>query len=632
MRRLILPLAIAALCAVGLWGCGSVPTTIAGKPWLKRGVATSDRMETPSRNPLRKRTDSKRPSRELAEADRQLTESVHSKQDEKPLSRNEKLAKFDPETLQLIEDELAATPPEEREDFFEVVLSLQPAMVRQFIHTRRVVRQVGQDSPGRFVASEQQIGSRRNPVQLVAGERSPTDGRSSVNSQDPSQNVMGRNPSRDPGLGAVDPWNRQTQPGQRAATGGWANDSQKPPAPLPFNQIPALPATGHSAGYTPGNSNPVQIEAKDFVTRNPQTPPQVQPPPGGASTPVNQNRDPISGIPNRPRRFQNARIPTDYNPLTPPVPNYTERGTDPFAAKNAPPIRTASQNPNQRLMGVANSLGLGDSFGPPSNDRGNEIANQPNIVASPASEKADLNRIIAAMEAEVAGLRYADLAEPTQKVAYVRKHVDLRMLYLMSGQEARAVAAIPDIPAPDQEFWQQTFWAMSNYFDTNSMPDSDYRATQTIAQLRTAIQKLQEHARLELRSVAFCHKISSFGNFDRFQQDEFGPGQPVLVYAEVANFKSEPTALPNKPNQMAYRTQLKSSIEIHRLGPSGDLVERFEFEPTEDLCHNHRRDYFHSYEFTIPQRISLGPHVMTLTVEDQLSRKVATYRLNFMVK
>jgi hypothetical protein len=68
------------------------------------------------------------------------------------------------------------------------------------------------------------------------------------------------------------------------------------------------------------------------------------------------------------------------------------------------------------------------------------------------------------------------------------------------------------------------------------------------------------------------------------------------------------------------------------LGPSGDLVERFEFEPTEDLCHNHRRDYFHSYEFTIPQRISLGPHVMTLTVEDQLNRKVATYRLNFMVK
>ena len=99
-----------------------------------------------------------------------------------------------------------------------------------------------------------------------------------------------------------------------------------------------------------------------------------------------------------------------------------------------------------------------------------------------------------------------------------------------------------------------------------------------------------------------------------------------------ATLKSKPATLPQKPNDTLYRTQLKSSVEIHRLGPGGELVERFDFEPTEDYCHNHRRDYFHSYEFTIPQRISLGPHVMTLTVEDQQSRKVATYRLNFMVK
>ena len=187
------------------------------------------------------------------------------------------------------------------------------------------------------------------------------------------------------------------------------------------------------------------------------------------------------------------------------------------------------------------------------------------------------------MEKDVGRMRFADQTTPEKKHAYIQKHVYLRMLYLMAGQEARAVTAIPDIPAADQEFWQQTLWAMSNYFDIESMPQDDYRATQTIAQLRTAIQKLQENARLELRNVAFCHKISSFGNFDRFPRDEFGPGQPVLVYAEVANFKSTPTTLPNKPNETAYRTQLKSSIEIHRLGPNGELVERFDFEPTEDL-------------------------------------------------
>ena len=74
-------------------------------------------------------------------------------------------------------------------------------------------------------------------------------------------------------------------------------------------------------------------------------------------------------------------------------------------------------------------------------------------------------------------------------------------------------------------------------------------------------------------------------------------------------------------------------MEIYRVGPDGGLVDKIEFPPDEDLCSSPRRDYFHSYEIRIPQRItSLGPHVLKLTVEDQLSRKTATYSLNFTVK
>jgi hypothetical protein len=96
------------------------------------------------------------------------------------------------------------------------------------------------------------------------------------------------------------------------------------------------------------------------------------------------------------------------------------------------------------------------------------------------------------------------------------------------------------------------------------------------------------------------------------------------LYAEVSNFKSEPTS------DGQYRTILQSTIDI--LGPSGGLVEQVKFPATEDLCRNYRRDYFHSYEFTIPPGIPLGPHVLKVTVEDQLSHKVATYTLNFTVK
>ena len=612
MRRCSLLILTLAVCAVGLCGCGPSAFTNLRKPGFKPDVAKADR--APEKAP-RKRSERGPSTAEPANDEAAPPEDLAARpKGDAAGSETGNLANFEPELLELIEEELAQTPPEERAQFYRDIVSLQPAMVRQIIQTRRIVRQVGQDAPSRFVTPDQMLGRNPGRVRQAAGEQFADDG---------SQNQIGRNPARDPGLGAVDPWNRQT-PSPENSAGGWNNESAKPPAPLPFNQIPALSGTGHSSKYNT-SQNPVQMDTQDFVSRNLPNRPRIQPPPGGSSTPTNQQG--VSVVPNAPRQHLNARVPYDYNPLAPPVPDYN-RNSDPFGG-GTPAVRTASQNPNQKLPGVANTMGLGESFGPPN------VQNPP-APNAPANRGAawetDLNRLIASQEADVASLRFAELVDPAQQNAYIQKHVYLRMLYLMAGQEARAVAAIPEIPASDQEFWQQTFWAMSNYFDTNSMPDSDYRATQTIAQLRTAIQKLQENARLELRNVAFCHKISSFGNFDRFPQDEFGPGQPVLVYAEVTNFKSEPTTLPNKPNQTAYRTQLKSSIEIHRLGPTGELVERFDFEPTEDLCHNHRRDYFHSYEFTIPQRISLGPHVMTLTVEDQLSGKVASYRLNFMVK
>jgi hypothetical protein len=230
------------------------------------------------------------------------------------------------------------------------------------------------------------------------------------------------------------------------------------------------------------------------------------------------------------------------------------------------------------------------------------------------------------------GLSEADVAQTkigtteAEKHLYIEKQVYLRMLYLMSGQQERALQAIPGLEPADQEFWQQTFWGIANYFDAKTIPASSDRASQTVSQFTTAILRLQEKANLELRNVAFCHKISSFGNYERFPRDEFSAGQPVLLYAEVGNFHSEPTA------DGQFRTILRSTLEIHKPGANGEVIERLEFPATEDVCRSHRRDYFHSYEFTISPKMSLGPHVLKLTVEDQLSRKLATYTLNFTVK
>ena len=212
-----------------------------------------------------------------------------------------------------------------------------------------------------------------------------------------------------------------------------------------------------------------------------------------------------------------------------------------------------------------------------------------------------------------------------RKQEHIRQQVYLRLLYLMAGQDAQALDRIAGLEPADQEFWTQMLWAIMNYFDYAEIPHAEDRATQTVAQLRSAVWRLQENARLEIRNVNFCRKISSYGNYETFPQDEFRRKQAVLIYAEIENFASE------QGTDGLFRTQLKSTIEIHRAGPEGGLVKRIDFPATTDICRNHRRDYFHSYEIQIPADATLGPHVLKLIVEDELSRKVASYSRNFMV-
>ena len=247
----------------------------------------------------------------------------------------------------------------------------------------------------------------------------------------------------------------------------------------------------------------------------------------------------------------------------------------------------------------------------------------PSTIA-PFTSSPDLDRLIIQTSAEAAAMVPGE--NEIERQAYLRKHVQLRLLHLIAGQMDRALQPVPNVDAADQEFWQQMLWGIANYFDMQGMPDSDERATQTIAQLRSAASRLQEKARLELHNVAFCHKITSFGNYQRFKRDEFTPGQPVLLYAEVSSFKSEPTS------DGQFRTLMKSSVEVFEGGIQGRMIESIPFAPSEDRCRNHRRDYFHSYEFAIPQGISSGPHVLRLTVEDQLGKKTAVTTLNFTVQ
>jgi len=246
----------------------------------------------------------------------------------------------------------------------------------------------------------------------------------------------------------------------------------------------------------------------------------------------------------------------------------------------------------------------------------------PTDIEQISATQPQLESLISQVEAEVAQMQPGSGEDA--EVEYIQRHVYLRLLYLMARRPERALTAIPGIDPADQEFWQQMLWSMANYFDTEHIASAKDRAGQAVAQLNLAAQRLKERADLEIRNLAFCREIAYYGNFTRFNRDEFRPGDSALLYAEIDNFKSELTV------DGQYRTLLRSTIEI--LSPAGEVRWQKEFPATEDLCISYRRDYFHNYQFNIPDRLPLGPHMLKLTVFDELSGKMLSQSINFVVR
>ncbi len=259
-----------------------------------------------------------------------------------------------------------------------------------------------------------------------------------------------------------------------------------------------------------------------------------------------------------------------------------------------------------------------DVWGQP--DDGIELTSAQSNKA-PGPWQAELEQLIARAERDLASSSSG--TDPVQRAEYRRRQVHLRMLYLIARHPERALMAIPSLDPADQEYWQQIVWAITNSLDSEDLTHQE-RAAQTIPPVNTALRRLREQAELTIRNPAFCEEISYFGNYKRFPREEFVPGQLVLLYAEIENFRSEPT------QSGEYRTLLRSVVEI--FGPNGQICWKKSFPATEDLCRNPRRDYFHNYQFTIPERLVLGPHTLKLTVVDELSGKQSTVSLNFVVK
>ena len=123
-----------------------------------------------------------------------------------------------------------------------------------------------------------------------------------------------------------------------------------------------------------------------------------------------------------------------------------------------------------------------------------------------------------------------------------------------------------------------------------STSDAGRRATEATLHLNKAASRLAELGSLTVRNLAFCTEVNSFGTYTAFPQNEFKPGQHVLLYAEVENFKSE-------ESPKGFHTAMRSSYHI--FDNQGRKVADQELPLTEEHCQNRRRDYFIRYFLSI---------------------------------
>jgi hypothetical protein len=204
----------------------------------------------------------------------------------------------------------------------------------------------------------------------------------------------------------------------------------------------------------------------------------------------------------------------------------------------------------------------------------------------------------------------------------VTRHAWLRVLYLAAGRRDDALKPIPGIAAAEQDYWTEQLYALSTYLDSEKLSDPARRSAAAAQHLSKATIRLSEASTLAVKNLAFCTEVSSYGVYQKFKSDEFKASQPLILYAEVENFKSEES---NK----GFHTALRSSYQI--LDAQGRRVAENDLALTEEFCQNQRRDYFIRYFLSVPERIYAGKYTLQLTIVDTLSQKIGQSTVEFTV-
>ena len=245
------------------------------------------------------------------------------------------------------------------------------------------------------------------------------------------------------------------------------------------------------------------------------------------------------------------------------------------------------------------------------------------VTRGGAGASALMDAMIGELEGELSAWPTGAGGQPERIAEWRKKQTDLRMLYCVSGRSADAARVIEGLPREEQEFWQSMMLAMNRCRAGGEGELGTEQYTEALGQVRAAARALQPLSKLEIHRLQFCTRIDGFGNVTAFPTADFEPGQRLLLYAGVRNFRSELTS------EGRYRSEFAAVVEFLR-EEDGEVLERIRLPQIPDECDEERTDYFQSFELTAP--VLEGGYIVRLQLRDQLTRQTTEARLRMRIR
>lgn len=215
------------------------------------------------------------------------------------------------------------------------------------------------------------------------------------------------------------------------------------------------------------------------------------------------------------------------------------------------------------------------------------------------------SEFLSALKAEVIRRRAA--TEDNNELR--RLEQELRLVQLAGEQPEEAVRQIEALEGPERDAFAHLLMGLATWMNADEARRPTLRNAKIVREIRDAAAELAAASKLDVRNLAFCEKVESYGWYTEFPRSQFKPKQQVILYAEVENFSAIRIA------DDSFETELQGSYQI--FDSRGSLVDERELPLDKEVCRNYRRDYFLAYLIYLPEGLSSGNYRLELTIEDK---------------